>query len=49
MTENALGVVIHRLRGRYATLIREAVGRTVADEADIEDEMRYLIEILRES
>ncbi len=48
MTENAVAVAIHRLRQRYAALIREAVARTVADEADVEDEMRYLVGVLRE-
>jgi RNA polymerase sigma factor (sigma-70 family) len=48
ITENAVAVAIHRLRQRYAALVREAVARTVADEADIEDEMRYLIGVLRE-
>ena len=48
MTENALGVAIHRLRQRYAALVREAVAGTVANEADIEDEMRYLVGVLRE-
>ena len=48
MTENALNVAIHRLRQRYATLVREVVARTVADEADIEDELRYLVSVLRE-
>ncbi len=47
MTENAVAVAIHRLRDRYAALVREAVSRTVADEADIEDEMRYLVGVLR--
>ena len=48
MTENALAVTIHRLRQRYAALVREAVAQTVADERDIEDEMRYLVSVLRE-
>jgi len=47
MTENAVSVAIHRLRHRYAVLVREAVARTVADEADVEDEMRYLVGVLR--
>lgn len=47
MTENAVTVTIHRLRQRYAALVREAVARTVADEADVEDEMRYLVGVLR--
>lgn len=47
MSENAVSVAIHRLRQRYAALVREAVARTVADEADIDDEMRYLVGVLR--
>ncbi len=48
MTENAVAVAIHRLRQRYSALVREGVARTVADEADVEDEMRYLIAVLRQ-
>ncbi|MBX3357110.1 MAG: hypothetical protein KF745_01650 [Phycisphaeraceae bacterium] len=48
MTENAAAVAIHRLRQRYAALVREAVARTVAHEADVDDELRYLIAVLRE-
>lgn len=48
MTENAVAVTIHRLRQRYAALVRDAVARTVAEESDIDDEMRYLIGVLRE-
>ena len=47
MTENAVSVAVHRLRQRYAALVRESVARTVADDADIDDEMRYLIGVLR--
>lgn len=48
MTENAVAVAIHRIRQRYAALVREAVARTVADEADVDSELHYLISILRE-
>lgn len=48
MAENAVAVAIHRIRHRYAALVREAVARTVADEADVEAEMRYLVGVLRE-
>lgn len=47
MTESAVAVAIHRLRQRYAALVSERVARTVADESDIDDEMRYLIGVLR--
>lgn len=48
MTENAVTVAIHRLRQRYAALVREAVARTVAREEDVQEEMRYLVGVLRE-
>lgn len=48
MTDNAIGVAVHRLRQRYAALVREAVAMTVADDAEVEDEIRYLLEVLRE-
>lgn len=43
----ALKSVIHRLRGRYAALLREEVARTVADPAEVEAEVRHLRAILR--
>lgn len=48
MSENALAVAVHRLRQRYAAFVRDAVAKTVADEADVEDELRYLVSVLRE-
>ena len=38
--------LIHRLRKRYTALLREEVGRTVADPARIDDELRALCEAL---
>ena len=45
----SLGTVktlIHRLRKRYTTLLREEVGRTVSDPTDIEAELRALCDAL---
>ena len=47
MTEGAVKVAVHRLRQRYRTLLRAAVAETVSNEADLDDEMRHLLEILR--
>jgi RNA polymerase sigma-70 factor (ECF subfamily) len=33
---------VHRLRQRYGELIRAEVAQTVANPADIEDELRHL-------
>ena len=34
--------LLHKLRARYRTLLREEVARTVANPAEIDDEIRYL-------
>jgi RNA polymerase sigma-70 factor (ECF subfamily) len=39
MTPNAVAVTVHRLRERYKKLVHEEVMRTVADPAEIEDEL----------
>ncbi len=43
----ALKSTIHRLRRRYAALLREEVARTVADPADAEEELLHLRHTLR--
>jgi RNA polymerase sigma-70 factor (ECF subfamily) len=47
MTEGAVKVAVHRLRRRYRQLLRAAIADTVTDETDCDDEMRYLVEVLR--
>ena len=45
-TEAALKVGIHRLRKRYRDLLRSEIADIVADPADIDSELRYLIAAL---
>ena len=47
MTDNALRQAFHRFRHRYQLLLREEISRTVAQPAEIEDELRHLIAVLR--
>ncbi|MCG2814334.1 MAG: sigma-70 family RNA polymerase sigma factor [Candidatus Aminicenantes bacterium] len=47
MNEGAVKVAVHRLRQRYGKLLRAAIGETVTNEVDLNDEMSYLIEVLR--
>jgi len=47
MSEGAVKVAVHRLRQRYRNLLRDAVSATVGNAADLEDEMRYLANVLR--
>jgi len=47
MTNNALRQAFHRFRHRYQNLLREEIGHTVTNPAEIEDELRHLIAVLR--
>jgi DNA-directed RNA polymerase specialized sigma24 family protein len=47
MSEGALKVAIHRLRRRFAQSLREEIARTVASPAQVEEEMRYLLAVIR--
>ena len=45
-SEGALRVAVHRLRKRYRHLFREEISRTVAEEKEVEDEIRHLMDVL---
>ena len=47
MTENAVKQAFYRFRQRYQTLLREEIAHTVAMPGDVEDELRYLIAVVR--
>ena len=46
MTEGAARVAVHRLRKRYRQRLREEIGRTLADESLVEEEMTSLFAAL---
>lgn len=46
-TEGAVKMALHRLRKRYRQLVRAEIARTVADPADVEDELAHLWTVLR--
>jgi len=46
VSEGHLKVIVHRLRKRFAAAVRRRVRETVADEGDVEGEIRYLMECL---
>ncbi|MEA3212534.1 MAG: hypothetical protein QOE70_5591 [Chthoniobacter sp.] len=48
MTEGAARVAVHRLRKRYRQRLRDEIGRTLADEQLVEDEMQSLFAALSE-
>jgi RNA polymerase sigma factor (sigma-70 family) len=47
MNENAVKQAFHRFRQRYREILREEIACTVAAPGDVEDELRYLIAVLR--
>jgi DNA-directed RNA polymerase specialized sigma24 family protein len=46
MSEAAVKIAVHRLRRRYARVIREVIAETVGTPQDIESELRHLLEAL---
>jgi RNA polymerase sigma-70 factor (ECF subfamily) len=46
VNEGAARVAVHRIRKRYRCLFREEIARTVRDEAEVEEEMRALMQAL---
>jgi RNA polymerase sigma-70 factor (ECF subfamily) len=47
MSAGAVRVAMHRLRETYRDLLRGEVSRTVATEAEVDEELRHLIAALR--
>lgn len=39
-------MAIHRLRRRFREAVRAEIGQTLADGDDVQEELRYLIEVL---
>jgi hypothetical protein len=48
MSTSAFTVALHRLRRRLGDRLRANVAETVADVADIDTELRHLIEAMRD-
>jgi RNA polymerase sigma-70 factor (ECF subfamily) len=46
VSAGAIDVAVHRLRQRFGALLRESTAQTVSSEAEVEDEIRYLMSVL---
>jgi RNA polymerase sigma factor (sigma-70 family) len=44
--ESAVRAAVHRLRKDFAELLRDEVGRTVSDGAEVDDEVRHILTLL---
>jgi RNA polymerase sigma-70 factor (ECF subfamily) len=42
----AIDVAVHRLRQRFGALLRQHVAQTVSTDAEVEEEIRYLISVM---
>jgi RNA polymerase sigma-70 factor (ECF subfamily) len=49
MSTSAVTVAVHRMRRRYGVLLREEVASTVATPEAVEEELRYLIQVVSSS
>jgi DNA-directed RNA polymerase specialized sigma24 family protein len=49
LTEGAAKVAIHRLRKRFRELVKAEIAQTVDDTAQVQDELRYLLEVLSQA
>jgi len=47
--EGAVRVAVHRARKRYGILLRRMIAETVADPAEVDDEIRFLLSALEAS
>lgn len=47
MTESAVATAVHRFRKRYSEALREVIAQTVGRPEEVEEEIRYLIQVLR--
>lgn len=43
--DSAVRVAVHRLRRRFGAVLRDEVGRTVEDPAEVEEEIRHLLAV----
>ncbi|MEY2408211.1 MAG: hypothetical protein QOF48_881 [Verrucomicrobiota bacterium] len=46
LSEGAVKVAVHRFRRRFREIVRAAISPTVNEESEVDEELRYLIEVL---
>ncbi|HVV71099.1 MAG TPA: sigma-70 family RNA polymerase sigma factor, partial [Verrucomicrobiae bacterium] len=49
LTEGAAKVAIHRFRKRFRAMIKAEISETVSDPAEVQVELRYLVEVLSQT
>ena len=49
LSDGATRVAFHRFKKRFREIVREEVARTISSEEDVEEELRYLVQVLTRS
>jgi RNA polymerase sigma-70 factor (ECF subfamily) len=49
LTESTIRVAVHRLRRRFGEILREEIAETLADPSEVDAEIRWMIDRLREA
>ena len=49
MTEGAVKVAVHRLRKRFRALVTAEIAQTMDDPSQVQDELRYLLDVLSQA
>ena len=47
MTEGAVKTAVHRMRQSYGRILREEIAETIANPAELDDELRHLLTVIR--
>jgi RNA polymerase sigma-70 factor (ECF subfamily) len=47
LSEGAVKTAVHRLRKEYGRILREEIAATIADPAELDDELRHLLAAIR--
>jgi DNA-directed RNA polymerase specialized sigma24 family protein len=47
LSKAGLSLAVHRMRQRYRELVRAEIAHTVSNSAELDEEMRYLLEVVR--
>lgn len=49
LSEGAMKVAIHRFRKHFRAMVKAEIGETVSDPAEVQAELRYLVEVLSQN
>jgi hypothetical protein len=48
ISENGIALAVRRMRKRYGMLLRDEIAATVISPAEVDDELQYLMKVIRD-